>query len=220
MDWTIEQYIPMAEMLAKTFGSSCEIVLHDLTTPQNSVVHTVNGHVTGRKVGQSFDHLIRQVLLNEQFSNDYAANYYFQTEDGRMIKSSTVLLRNPMGKVSGALCINMDTTVLTAAATLLNELLPKPVGTSLWVDSAGDAGMDQRAESAHILEIAEELIEQIIGMRDVEGMKRDDKVALIRFMDQKGLFLIKGTVEKVAKRMGISKVTVYSYLDEIKEEKR
>ena len=49
---------------------------------------------------------------------------------------------------------------------------------------------------------------------------RDDKVALIRFMDQKGLFLIKGTVEKVAKRMGISKVTVYSYLDEIKEEKR
>ena len=80
--------------------------------------------------------------------------------------------------------------------------------------------MDQRAESAHILEIAEELIEQIIGMRDVEGMKRDDKVALIRFMDQKGLFLIKGTVEKVAKRMGISKVTVYSYLDEIKEEKR
>ena len=50
-------------------------------------------------------------------------------------------------------------------------------------------------------------------------MKRDEKIELIRFMDQKGLFLIKGTVDRVAKRMGISKVTVYSYLDEIKEEK-
>ena len=71
----------------------------------------------------------------------------------------------------------------------------------------------------HIMEIAEDLIEKIVGDQDVEGMKRDEKIELIRFMDQKGLFLIKGTVDRVAKRMGISKVTVYSYLDEIKEEK-
>ena len=230
MEWTVEQYIPIADMIAKTFGENCEVVIHDLSTPQNSVVYTVNGHVTGRKVGQSFDHLIKQVLLNQSFSNDFAANYYFQTEDGRMIKSSTVLLRNSEGTVSGALCINMDTTVLTSAASLLANLLPRPANAGLWfecggskVDESGAFNKNDKTEKAesdaHIMEIAEELIGKIVGDRDVDGMKRDERIELIRFMDVKGVFLIKGSVEKVAKRMGISKVTVYSYLDEIKEEK-
>ena len=36
-------------------------------------------------------------------------------------------------------------------------------------------------------------------------------------MDDKGVFLIKGAIDKVAERLNISKVTVYSYLDEIKK---
>ena len=222
MEKILEQYIPMAEMIAKTFGDTCEVVLHDLSTPQSSVVYAANGHVTGRKVGQSFDHLIRQVILNQNFSNDYAANYYFQTEDGRTIKSSTVLIRNFGGKVAGALCINVDTTVLAAAASLLSGLLPGLVsgGTGdVRVEKSQDYVDPDSEMPEHIMEIADELIEKIIGDQIVENMKRDEKIALIRFMDQKGLFLIKGTIEKVAKRMGISKVTVYSYLDEIKEEK-
>lgn len=222
MEKILEQYIPMAEMIAKTFGDTCEVVLHDLSTPQSSVVYAANGHVTGRKVGQSFDHLIRQVILNQNFSNDYAANYYFQTEDGRTIKSSTVLIRNFGGKVAGALCINVDTTVLAAAASLLSGLLPgmESGGTGdVRVEKSQDYVDPDSEMPEHIMEIADELIEKIIGDQIVENMKRDEKIALIRFMDQKGLFLIKGTIEKVAKRMGISKVTVYSYLDEIKEEK-
>lgn len=222
MEKILEQYIPMAEMIAKTFGDTCEVVLHDLSTPQSSVVYAANGHVTGRKVGQSFDHLIRQVILNQNFSNDYAANYYFQTEDGRTIKSSTVLIRNFGGKVAGALCINVDTTVLAAAASLLSGLLPgmESGGTgNVRVEKSQDYVDPDSEMPEHIMEIADELIEKIIGDQIVENMKRDEKIALIRFMDQKGLFLIKGTIEKVAKRMGISKVTVYSYLDEIKEEK-
>ena len=39
-------------------------------------------------------------------------------------------------------------------------------------------------------------------------------------MDEKGIFLVKGTVEKVAEIMGVTKVTVYSYLDEAKGKRR
>lgn len=208
----MESYIPMADMLGKTFGAGLEVVLHDLSKPQSSVVYTVNGHVTGRKVGQSFDHLVRKVLLDENFSNDYLANYYFYTEDGRLIKSSTVLLRNPDGQVAGALCLNMDTTVLSGAMGLLSSLLPG-------IETARDQltiPENPVEEPAGIVEIADQLIGRIIGDRDSGKMKREDKVAIVRFMDQKGLFLIKGTAQKVAERLGISKVTVYSYLDEVK----
>lgn len=216
MNWTIEQYYPMADMLGKTFGTGCEVVIHDLSMPQSSVVYTVNGQVTNRRVGQSFDHLVKQVILDENFSNDYLANYYFYTEDGRIIKSSTVLLRDPGGKVAGAMCINLDTTVLRSVANLLSGLLPGIEGVKEQM-SIPESPVE---EPSGIVEIADGLIDRIIGDKNPSKMKREDKISVIRFMEQKGLFLIKGSVEKVAARLGISKVTVYSYLDEIKEEAR
>ena len=61
----LKAYIPVANMLTQTFGKSCEVVIHDLTQPESSVVYVANGAVTGRKEGQAFDHLIRKVLLNK-----------------------------------------------------------------------------------------------------------------------------------------------------------
>ena len=69
----------------------------------------------------------------------------------------------------------------------------------------------------NIQEIVDDIIEHTIGNQNIEGMSRDQKIDLIRFMNEKGLFLIKGAADKVAERMNISKVTVYSYLDEIRK---
>ena len=57
----------------------------------------------------------------------------------------------------------------------------------------------------------------MIGNSSVTTLKRKDKIELIQFMDKKGVFLIKGAIEKVAEKLNISKVTVYSYLDAIKK---
>ena len=214
MEWTIEQYFPVAKMLGKTFGSGCEVVIHDLSAPQSSVVYVENGHVTGRCTGQSFDHLVRQVLLDERFADDHLANYYFYSEDGRLIKSSTVLLRDADKKVAGAMCINMDTTVLSEAAVLLSGVFRGIGEARQKLSKEEEIGA---CPGGHIEEIADELIERILGGREAAAMNREEKVLAIRFMEQKGLFLIKGVVDKVAARMGISKVTVYSYLDEIRD---
>ncbi|WP_431731892.1 helix-turn-helix transcriptional regulator [Bacillus timonensis] len=208
-----EQYIPVAEVIAKTFGHDCEVVLHDLTVPQSSVVYTVNNHVTGRQVGQSFNHLITDVLLSQNFTNDYSANYYFHTEDGRLIKSSTLLIRNPDKKVIGALCINIDTTRITESINWLSSLLPQNPD----LPPNQHYQRDQTNETEHIQEIAHDLIDKIIGNKPVEKLRRDEKVEMVRFMEQKGIFLIRGTIDRVAEKLNISKVTVYSYIEEIKE---
>ena len=48
------------------------------------------------------------------------------------------------------------------------------------------------------------------------SMTREKRIELIRFMDQRGVFLVKGAIDRVAEKLGISKVTVYSYLDEVR----
>ena len=58
-------YVSIADMLTQTFGSDCEVVLHDLNDPEHSVVYVSNGAVTGRRPGDSFDQLVRQVILSD-----------------------------------------------------------------------------------------------------------------------------------------------------------
>lgn len=48
---TLQPYISMADMLARTFGKECEVVLYDMTNPQHSVVYAANNTVTNCQIG-------------------------------------------------------------------------------------------------------------------------------------------------------------------------
>lgn len=205
----LESFIPIAKSTAKMFGSNCEVVIHDLTNPQASVMFTVNNHVTGREIGQSFDHLVKTVLQSEDFKEDYLAGYTFVTEDKRTIRSSTSLIRDSKQKVIGAFCINFDVEALNQMQQFMNTFLSTQVEVQ-----ENETNSDDDIENVE--GIVDQLIQQIIQNSVHPVMKRHEKIELIRFMDEKGIFLMKGSVEKVASLLGISKVTVYSYLDEIK----
>jgi predicted transcriptional regulator YheO len=56
--------------------------------------------------------------------------------------------------------------------------------------------------------------------KPVALMNKDDKVRCIQFLNQHGAFLITKSGDKVAKYFGISKYTLYSYIDAKQEEKQ
>ncbi|WP_306009738.1 transcriptional regulator [Bacillus sp. MMSF_3328] len=205
----LESFIPIAKSTAKMFGPNCEVVIHNLTNPQASVMFTVNNHVTGREIGQSFDHLVKTVLQSEDFKEDYLAGYTYVTEDKRTIRSSTSLIRDSKQKVIGAFCINFDVEALNQMQQFMNTFLSTQVEVQEKETKSDD-------DIENVEGIVDQLIQQIIQNSVHPVMKRHEKIELIRFMDEKGIFLMKGSVEKVASLLGISKVTVYSYLDEIK----
>ena len=207
MNDLLRAFIPTANAIAGTFGNECEVVIHDLTTPENSVVYVSNGIVTGRRPGQSFDHLVRQVLLNKDFRNDNVVNYTFSTEDGRLIKSSSALIRDQQQEVVGMICINFDITNWKKIQSAINQFLSV---TNEKIEKEVDVNQD-------VMSIIDEIIHNIVGERDLKDIKRRDAIDLVRFMDEKGIFLVKGTIDKIANLLGVSKVTIYSYLDEAKK---
>ena len=101
-------YFSVAELIARTFPDA-EVVLHDMSTPQHSVVYVANGEVTGRKIGQTFHHLIEKAVFAGNPEDGVVDNYLFK-KDGRLIRSSSLLIRNEKKELIGALCINIDTT--------------------------------------------------------------------------------------------------------------
>lgn len=200
-------YVPLARMLAQTFGQDCEVVLHDLDCPEHSVVHVENPSVTGRKVGQSFDQLVRQVILSNELKEDFVANYYFTAPNGKRIRSSTLLIRDGDGRLTGALCLNLDTTRLMQQIAYLQSLLPQP-------REPEPEPPEPQTGAEHVAVMIENLMDRIIG--DEPPLTREARLEKIRFMDSKGIFLMKGSIERAAEKLGVNKVTIYSYLDEVR----
>ena len=200
------QYANIAEAIQKTFGSGCEVVLHDLKTPAHSLIYIVNNTVTGRQVGDSFSQLVN-LMYSKELANNHIANYYFRAPNGKLIKSSTVFLFDGDGELEGAMCINCDTSRILEQIGFLQSLLPN------CSEIQRTEGID---DEIHVKQMVTSLIDSILRDCDPQHMSRDARIEKIRFMEEKGIFLMKGAIEHVADQMGINKVTVYGYLDEIR----
>ena len=59
------------------------------------------------------------------------------------------------------------------------------------------------------------LIEQALALvgKPVAIMNKDDKVAVVQYLNNAGAFLITKSGDKIASLLGISKFTLYSYMD-------
>ena len=205
----LKPYVAVAQILVQTFGADCEVVLHDLDDPAHSVVYVENNTVTGRTVGQSFEQLVRQVILSDELRENYVANYYFTAPNGKRIRSSTLLIKDADGALSGAMCINLDTTRLQTQIAYLQSFLPQSAPTG---KKAPEAALPEE----HISVMIENLMDNILAGGNIQQLSREERIEKVRFMEQKGLFLMKGSVEKAAEKLGVNKVTIYSYLDEVR----
>lgn len=57
-----------------------------------------------------------------------------------------------------------------------------------------------------------EAVERDAGI-EVAAMDRAQKQAAVRALDEQGAFLLRGSVDRIARAMGVSRVTLYSYLN-------
>lgn len=200
----------VAAGIAAQFGSSCEVVIHDLSKhPDHSIVAIVNGHVSGRKVGDGASHVVvEQLQSNDPEPKDQLC-YLMKTPDGKILKSSTVYIRNSKGKVSAILAINYDISKLLMVESAVRDLI-----------STEETGQAEPEKIVNINDMLEDLIQQSVALvgKPVALMNKDDKVRAIRFLNQNGAFLVTKSGDKIAKYFGISKYTLYSYIDTKQQE--
>ncbi len=206
----LDFYKRLGHAIALQFGEGCEVVIHDLKAkdPDHSIVWIENGHVTGRKVGDGPSHVVLEALHTDAGKIDDRLSYLTKTASGKILKSSTIFIRDTAGDLSGIFAINFDITMLRAAQ-----------GTIQWI-----CGVEPTAPSEpepivrNIADLLDDLLAQSVALvgTPVPLMSKDDKVRAIRYLNDAGAFLITKSGPKVCKYFGISKYTLYSYLDEAK----
>lgn len=199
----------IADNLAAQFGPDCEVVIHDLKTiePEHSIVYIVNGHVTGRDTGDGPSKAvldgIRNIKQGKKEPEDHAG-YLMKTSDGKILKCSTSYIKDDDGSIHYVFGINYDITKLTMIESALHSLItPK--------------NKEERPrEITHsVNDLLDHLIEESVALvgKPVALMNKEDKVKAIQFLNDSGAFLITRSGDKVAGYFGISKYTLYSYID-------
>lgn len=103
--------------IAAQFGPNCEVVVHDLSQhPDHTIVAIENGHVSGRKVGDGASNVVLERMEHQDQEAQDHLSYLTRTPDGKVLKSSTIYIRNSRGKVTAILAINFDISALMMAA--------------------------------------------------------------------------------------------------------
>ncbi|MBN9095780.1 helix-turn-helix transcriptional regulator, partial [Pandoraea pnomenusa] len=102
----------IVEALGQTFAPLVEVVLHDLTDPDNAVVAIAN-NLSGRQPGDAVTEMGLARIADPAFP-EVIANYANRFPDGRPAKSTSIGLKNSRGEYVGAICLNMDISMLAA----------------------------------------------------------------------------------------------------------
>ncbi len=92
-------------------GDRYEVILHDLSHVESSIVG-IEGSITHRKIGGPATNYLIQLLREYGDEAKDSINYKNVMPDGRVLRSSTIFIRDNDGKIIGSLCINQDLTDL------------------------------------------------------------------------------------------------------------
>jgi predicted transcriptional regulator YheO len=198
----------VADAIAGMFGAQCEVVVHDFKDLSCSIVKIVNGHVTGRYVGGCMTDFGLKMLKQDDSTNLFL-NYATVTGAGRQLKSSTLLFRDEDGKPAAALCINVDATEMIHYSRLIQTFFspaaqPPP--------GEGHVETFQEDIGATLQEAARKTLEKTAI--PISSMKKEDRLKIVAELEDRGFFLIKGSVNYLARKLRISKFTIYGYLEE------
>ena len=207
---TLERLKVIAHGLAIQFGPSCEVLIHDLQGDlDTSLVYIENGTITNRHVGDGPSHVVLDVL-NYDDGSEGRFGYLTKTKDGRILKSSTMYIRDDNGNIAYLLGINQDITEFVMMHRSLESLIG--IGQA-------ETGTVEKITTS-VSELSDDLLleaERLVG-KPGPLMNKVERLKAISYLNEKGAFLISKSSEKIAEYFNISKFTLYSDLNTVKEE--
>ena len=203
----LTHYIKVGEIVAEMFSPYLEVIVHDLTNPNQSIIAIFNSHITGRKIGDGTSDIGYKKLSNEL--PDKIVNYSNKSPSGVELKSSSLTIRNDNNKIIGSMGFNFDLSHFVNIREFIDlfsksvemEELPKKEEFFMW----------------SIKTEIQQALNKYLMMNKLQSkvLTRDDKLKVISYMKNKGYVSKKGAKTIISELLAISRPTLYKYLKEI-----
>jgi predicted transcriptional regulator YheO len=191
------------------------------------VIAIANGHISGRVVGSS-------VLEGPQNDKGFAAatrirspdgavhslveDYVTVTAAGRALRSASAIFRDASGQPFATLCLNADLSGFQAAQGWLGQML-KPVAQamSMVAQTPADPVPPAATSQTQMDALMRQIISEAVGPGgSAQSMSREAKIQAVGAMQRRGLFIVKGGVERAAAALRVSRFTIYNYMGQLR----
>ena len=194
----LEPHRPVCEAIVALRAPLAEVAVHDIR--RDRIVGIWNP-ISERKIGD-------RSLIDElpPYSDDarVIGPYPKVLADGRAITSVSVVLHNGKGAPRGLLCINFDRSPLDGTIDLL-------VRFAAPVEDRPAELFDKDWREQILLVVDEECRSRSLRR---ERLTRQQRLDLVRILDDRGLFATRNAAAHAGRALGVSRTTVYALLKE------
>ena len=194
-----------ADTLGNLFGANCEVILHGFEDLNHSVIHIVNGHVTGREIGAGITNVALEQIRNFSTS-EKNWNVYFSNKRGDdfTFKSSSTLISNFSGNVIGMLCINYSLDI--SLQGFMNTFQPDQCETK--TESFTDD------VNSMVLNHLTPIKQQVYSNTNIASKSKVNEI--VKQLHQIGLFELPITTKIVSAELSVSTAAIYKHLRALK----
>lgn len=212
----LEPYAKLVDFLSVALGDNCEVALHDLTSKEQEIVAISRNPISGREVGTKLSNLSLHYLEEKQYlKHDYVTNYKTVGNDGKLMRSATYFIKEEGRELPvGMLCINVNISDLEYLTSTIKKILGVKEEKDI------EFKMDNPVEilSSPLDEMIDMYIKECLEKMGfpsyflAERLNVDEKIKVVKYLQEKGTFKVKGAIVLVAEKLAVSEPTVYRYL--------
>ncbi|RXT27184.1 hypothetical protein BVJ53_04355 [Lacticaseibacillus chiayiensis] len=227
MPITPESYCPFLKFLAHVLGPTTEIVMHAINPASDgydSSIIFLENSISGRTMDSPATDFIAKVLHDKLYQQqDYVVHYQSTLMNGKKVNSASFFIKNEAGELIGMICINTDVSRFQQLATL--EKLSEELLQAFQPELSPAANPLAAATPTENLFIQPEgairqVVSELTGSPNppIADLTRKEKIAIVRRLYEQHFFELKDAVAKTATYLNMSTVSIYKYLQIIKQE--
>ena len=196
--------VSLVPTLSTLLGKHCEIVVHSLEDPEHSVIASANAFLSQRNIGDPIQQEGLETLLEKM---DRREAYFCRGKAGQRLKVGVSPVMNPHGRCLGSLsmALNLETPFIDIVSQLSPEQVHVEEEMRIW--GTGPVRLE---------DVIAETCAEVDARYGISGRSRAKRI--IAALYGKGVFNHRNAVPLVSSYTGISTVTVYWHLRELKKE--
>ena len=236
-DEMIRLFSSLVYFLGKVLGPDYEVTLYDLDAGANAVIAIANGRISGQTIGAPLPETVQAMLRQGQCEGgDYVLNFASRLQTtGKVIRSSTMLIRDTAGQPVGMLGINFDDSRFLSLSNRILDLIhpynfieeqyeTTEVSTADLTKPADAVGRPLPKEN--IFDDVSSMIQEIFTEASrsltvpADRLTQDERMIFIAQLKKQGMFRLKGSVQYTAENLGCSQASIYRYLSKLKSENK
>lgn len=202
----------MVEFIGNSLGRDVEVTLYEFSKNGKGKL-TAKSSNCNCELESSIPDIYFNIFENYKSTGKKSINKIpGKDKNGNLCRVSTHFIREESNnEIIGLLNIKIDISDIVSAANYLNETLKSITG-------GPERNLTKEYEEENFKNTVEEYSEKMINKlfseikKPNDALKTSEKIKIIKELNEKGVFNLKGNIGELAKRFNTSEKTIYRYL--------